>query len=278
LSVGWFDGDARRPLGWVADALKLEAGDLLERNFYSRGRIGALAYTRRKRQANHFADLFARVGLEPGQEAVSWRLLSAIPAETHAVRLLDTGAISLFFKADLASRAAAPLFEALGAGACGEDTLDLFQALGPVAAGLAVEMPRDGAARLRLYYMLDGWARVEEVAGLLRSRAGWDVEPLLADAAAFYKLTGDPEHVVLNIGSAQGGGCSAKLEFAAVSAMAARESIDLHDGEKEAWYAALRACAETGTERFSYVGLRYTEGRNRELTFYVDTRAGQPIV
>ena len=245
-------------------------GDAVECNYYSSGKAGVLVYTRTRRTAAHFECLFDKINLNTSHINIFRALLSLIPAETHAIRLLTNGGISLFFKIDLPWSEIATLNEALMlTGEHSERMSHFFRHTSGFACGMALELST-GGPRIRYYRMMNSIWGIKKTLDSVHHILGIDHGFFSKPVQTLLRLSRNPEKAVMNICADKRSGISVKFEFPQIKAVDAMRLYDTMTFASATRYKAGTLLRWTGHDAFSYTGLRCAENGASEFTFYID--------
>lgn len=252
-------------------SLRPRQNDVVEFNFYSSCKAGVLVYPNERRPSDCFNRLFAVLNLPSQTVAIFWALLSRIPAERHAVRLLSNGAVSVFFKIDFPAKGIPPLCSAIGVEGSGKIILSFFERLGLPACGIALELSPLGATRLRFYHMVPrGREGIQRVIDLASSNLGIKSPKHDRFVAALDHSVYSGREVVVGVGTGSEGGCSIKYELPDVDSAILPTMFRLESNEEDTWRAARHLALCVKREIFPYIGVRFSSTYKRETTFYVD--------
>lgn len=260
----------------LIESLEPNLHDVVEFNLYSSGKTGVLVYSRKRRNLDHFQKLFSALELSTQASLILRILLSRIPAEKHAVRLLSKSSLSIFFKIDIPTNALIPLLQAVGLEKYSNSILTFFEKINRPACGVALELSSQGLARLRFYHMACGFDEVQQIVVSGYSIFGFKYFLDEKSISALAVLASSNREIVVNVGVSSKSGCSIKFEFPQINSTILPSLFHLTKSEYNTWRSACQIAQYLERETFSYLGVRFSSTAQRELTFYIDARSLLP--
>ena len=91
--------------------------------------------------------------------------------------------------------------------------------------------------------------------------------------AVLNRLPGLENHTIVNIGADSQSGYSIKLEIPSVESELVPNLFYFTAHERNTWGMASNIAKSVESDRFSYLGIKYLNTYQRELTFYIDIRS-----
>lgn len=262
---------ARELLGSLCGHVPACAEDIVEVIFMAGGATAAMVYPRLPWPRSLVARAVVAVAPSAPAAAILQECVAAVPSARHALRIADTGAVSLFFPIDISADRIAVLGAVLAPESDAAVMARLFAELGRPACGVAIEVDGAARARVRWYSMVGGGSARRAIAVAQRVLGIHPAGLEHLGRAAAGRAPGIGEDLVWNA-SMTSRGPAVKLELPSVGIAAALADTPSVPGRGTA--AVVRAAASAlGRDALSYLGLRAFRDGDVETSYYLDARA-----